>query len=143
MGIYCKTNLSIEHALGIATTRYGIIERRSRGENEMKKLLLVLALVSMLAACSNDDEKQAQAEAKEMEELLDIKTDEKFVEEIKSNKVILDATYSILEGMGIATLTITVDESVTKEQAKKIAAEQEKGVCRLSRITTCCDSKAK
>ena len=94
----------------------------------MKKLLLVLALVSMLAACSNDDEKQAQAEAKEMEELLDIKTDEKFVEEIKSNKVILDATYSILEGMGIATLTITVDESVTKEQAKKIAAEQEKKV---------------
>ena len=94
----------------------------------MKKLLLLFALVSALAGCGNDEEKQAQPEVKEMEQLLNIKTDEKFVEELKSDEVILDATYSIIEGMGIATLTITVDESVTKKQAEKIAAEQEKKV---------------
>lgn len=94
----------------------------------MKKLLLLFALASVLVGCGNDEEKQAQAEVKEMEQLLNITTDEKFVEELKSDEVILDATYSIIEGMGIATLTITVDESVTQDQAIKIAAEQEKKV---------------
>lgn len=94
----------------------------------MKKLLLLFALVSVLAGCSNDEEKQVQAEVKEMEQVLNITTDEKFVEELKSDEVILDATYSIMEGIGIVTLTIAVDDSVTKKQAEKIAAEQEKKV---------------
>lgn len=96
----------------------------------MKKLLLLLlfALVSVLAGCGNDEEKKAQAEVKEIEQLLNVTTDEKFVGELKSDEMILDATYSIIEGMGIATLTITVDESVTKKQAEKIATEQEKKV---------------
>lgn len=94
----------------------------------MKKLLLLFALVSVLAGCGNDEEKKAQAEVKEIEQLLNVTTDEKFVGELKSDEMILDATYSIIEGMGIATLTITVDESVTKKQAEKIATEQEKKV---------------
>jgi len=57
-----------------------------------------------------------------------VTTDEEYVKELKDEKEILDAQYSIMEGMGIAKLQLTVDEKVTLEKAKELAKAQEKKV---------------
>lgn len=99
----------------------------------VRGLSILILAASLLGACSNDD-KASQEEIdkmeklEEIEEILKVTTDEEYVETLKIEKFILDAQYSIMEGMGIATLRLTVDETVTVEQAKQLAHEQEKTV---------------
>ena len=102
-------------------------------EGFIQKLSILILAACLLGACSNDD-KASQEEidkmdkVEEIEKILKVTTDEEYVETLKSEKFILDAQYSIMEGMGIATLHLTVDETVTVEQAKQLAHEQEKTV---------------
>jgi len=71
-------------------------------------------------AVTSTSEKQDKGEVE-----VEIKKDTVYVEELKQDEQIIDVAYSIFEGLNFATLTITVADTVTKEQVKEIAKEQE------------------
>ena len=99
----------------------------------IRKLSILILAAGLLGACSDDD-KASQEEIDEVDkleeinEILQITTDEEYVETLKNEEVILDAQYSIMESIGVATLQLTVNETVTVEQAKQLAYEQEQMV---------------
>lgn len=75
---------------------------------------------------TSTSEKQNATNNKDKGEVdVEIKKDAVYVKELKKEEQILDATYSIFDGLDFATLTITVADTVTKEQVEKIAKEQE------------------
>ena len=93
----------------------------------MRKLGILIVLACFLGACSNDD-KASQEKVEEIEKVLKVTTDEEYVEVLKNEEFIVDVQYSIMEGMRIAMLRLTVDETLTAEQAKELAHEHEKKI---------------
>ena len=116
----CYNNFYILHRKVGVVVVMGIVEF-------MKKIGILIVLVCLLGACSKDD-KVTQEKVEEIEKALKVTTDEEYVEDLKNEELVLDVRYSIMEGMRIVILRLTVDKKMTVKQAQELAHEQEKKI---------------
>lgn len=100
----------------------------------MKKVIVLLTLSCILAGCTSKENTETDVPKENLEatqlketatENLKIVTDEEYVKEMKEKDYVIDAKYSIVEALNIATLSLVVKENITLEEIETLVKKEQ------------------
>lgn len=92
----------------------------------MKKTILLLVLFCILTGCNSNQDAEKNTESEVISEQLKISTNKDYEKELSEKDFVIEANYSIIENLNIATLNLKVKEEMTYEEIENLVKiEQE------------------